>query len=50
MFYSQLSLSRLKTILTEVKGLLIRACHLEEHENARDLITAVLLPQQLLYI
>lgn len=50
MFYSQLSLSLLKTILTEVKGLLIRAYHLEEHGNARDLIIAVLLPQQLLYI
>jgi len=50
MFYSQLPLSLLKTIFTEVKGLSIRACHLEEHENAKDLIIAVLLPQQLLYI
>lgn len=50
MFYSQLSLSLLKTILTEVKGLSITACHLEEHENAKDLIIAVPLPQQLLYI
>lgn len=37
-------------VLKEVKGLLIRACHLEECENAKDLIIIVPLPQQLLYI
>lgn len=36
-------------VLKEIKGLLIRACHLE-CENAKDVIIAVPLPQQLLYI